>query len=137
MGSRSTGEIRTVFAATDRLLRSLSRASAASLVCGALLVVPTAGATAQPRSYAHEAAVADSIASHGITYAGVHKDIAGGRCHGLARFGVKRIGLLNAYHRLYCNLTGRDRQVYEAQVLIVRSSSTGFSWRILSGKRRL
>jgi hypothetical protein len=36
---------------------------------------------------------------------------------------------------LTCNLTGADRSVYEADVLIIRSSSTGFSWQILSGKR--
>jgi hypothetical protein len=54
----------------------------------------------------------------------------------LTRYGTRRSGTLNTYHRLNCDLTGGDRHLYQAQVLIVVSSSTGFSWRIVSGKRR-
>ena len=85
--------------------------------------------------FAQEAAVARSIASYGITYSGRHTDIARAHCRGLRRYGVHRSGSLDYYHRLTCDLTAADRNVYEAQVLISRSSSTGFSWQILSGTR--
>ena len=75
--------------------------------------------------FAQEAAVAKSIASYGITYAGRHKQIVRAHCRGLRRYGVQRSGLLDYYHRLTCNLTDADRNIYEAQVLIIRSSSTG------------
>jgi hypothetical protein len=86
--------------------------------------------------YASEAAVARSIAHHGISYAGTHKHITAGHCHGLMRYGTRRSGVLKTYHRLSCDLTGSDGHVYQAQVLILGSSSTAFSWRIVSGKRR-
>jgi allophanate hydrolase subunit 2 len=85
--------------------------------------------------FAQEAAVAKSIASYGITYSGHHTDIVRAHCRGLRRYGVHRSGSLDSYHRLNCVLAGADRNVYEAQVVIIRSSSTGFSWQILSGTR--
>ena len=117
--------------------RSIQTALAAVAVFGLLLCNSAPAATATRSSgYAVEAAVAQSIASYGITYASIHLQIARGTCHGLTRFGVRRSGTRVMFHRLYCNLTARDGHVYDAQVLIVRSSSKGFSWRILSGKRR-
>ena len=105
--------------------------------CAALLPASGGGAATRVGGYAREAAVAKAIASQGITYDGRHKDIDRARCLGLRLYGVQRSGSLDSYNRLKCDLTGADRHVYEAQVLIVRSSSTGFSWRIVSGKRRL
>jgi hypothetical protein len=133
MASRSSEEIRRGLA--THLPTSLGLALAAALLCGALGAGSALGAFAST-GYASEAAVAHSIARHGISYAGVHKNITTGRCHGLARYGTRRNGALNTYHRLNCDLTGSDSHVYQAQVLIVGSSSTGFNWRILSGKRR-
>ncbi len=85
--------------------------------------------------YAQEAPVAESIVSYGITYSGHHADIVRAHCRGLRQYGVHRSGSLDSYHRLNCDLTGADRNVYEAQVVIVRSSSIGFSWQIVSGTR--
>ena len=133
MASRSSEEIRPGFA--THIPTSLGLALAAALLCGALGAGSALGAF-RSIGYASEAAVAHSIAQHGISYAGIHKNITTGRCHGLVRYGTRRNGALNTYHRLSCDLTGSDRHVYQAQVLIVGSSSTGFNWRILSGKRR-
>ena len=106
-------------------------------VSAALLAAPAVGTATRVSGFAHEAAVAKSIASHRITYAGRHKQIVRAQCRGLPRYGVQRSGPLDSYHRLTCNLTDADRNVYEAQVLITRSSSNGFfSWQILSGTRR-
>ena len=70
------------------------------------------------------------------TTAGRHKDIVRAHCRGLRRYGVQQSGWRESYHRLNCDLTDADRNVYEAEVLIIRSSSTSFSWQILSGTRR-
>ena len=102
----------------------------------ALLAVPAVGAATRSGGFAQEAAVAKSIASHGINYSGLHQDIVRAHCRGLGRYGVERSGSLESYHRLNCDLTDADRNVYEAQVLIIRSSSNSFSWQILSGTRR-
>ena len=106
-------------------------------VSAALLTAPAVRTAIRVSGFAQEAAVAKSIASHGITYASRHKHIVRASCRGLRRYGVKGSGPLDHYHRLTCNLTDADRNVYAVQVLIVRSSSTGFfSWQILSGTRR-
>ena len=108
-----------------------------AVVSAALLTASAVGTATRVRGVAQEAAVAKSIASHGITYAGRHEHIARAHCRGLPRYGVKRSGSLDYYHRLTCNLTDADRNIYEANVQITRSSSTGFfSWQILSGTRR-
>lgn len=114
----------------------MRRACVLAAGCAALLTVPAVGAATQISGFAQEATVAKSIASHGINYSGRHKDIVGVHCRGLSRYGVQRSGSLDFYHRLTCDLTGADRNIYEAQVLITRSSSTGFSWQIVSGTRR-
>ena len=101
----------------------------------ALLAASAGGAATPVGGYAPEPAVARSIALYGITYSGRHTDIARAQCRGLPRYGVHRSGSLDYYHRLTCDLAGADRNLYEAQVLITRSSSTGFSWQILSGTR--
>jgi len=103
--------------------------------CAALLAASAGGAARRVDGYAQEAAVAKAITSQGITYAGLHKDIDRAHCLGMRLYGVQRSGSL-VYHRLRCDLTDADRHIYEAQVMIVRSSSTGFSWEIVSGKRR-
>ena len=133
MTSRSSAEIRPRL--TAHLPALLGLALARGLFCDALGAGSASGAV-RSSGYASEAAVAHSIAQHGISYAGIHKNITTGRCHGLMRYGTRRNGALSTYHRLSCDLTGSDRHVYEAQVLIVGSSPTGFNWRILSGKRR-
>ncbi|MGZ4314261.1 MAG: hypothetical protein ACXVRS_00360 [Gaiellaceae bacterium] len=114
----------------------MQRACVLAVGSAALLTTPAVGSAAQVSGFAHEAALAKSIASHGITYAGRHKHIVHAHCRGLRRYGVQRSGSLDSYHRLTCNLTDADRNVYAAQVLITRSSPTGFSWQILSGTRR-
>ena len=114
----------------------MRRACVLAAGCAALLAVPAVAAAIQVSGFAQEAAVAKSIASYGINYSGRHKEIVGAHCRGLRRYGVQRSGSLDSYHRLNCDLTGADRNVYEAQVLIIRSSSTGFSWQIVSGTRR-
>ena len=86
--------------------------------------------------FAQEAAVARSIASFDITYGGHHEDIVRAHCRGLRRYGVHRYGSLDFYHRLNCDLTGADGNVYAAQVVITRSSSASFSWQIVTGTRR-
>jgi hypothetical protein len=108
------------------------------LVVGAaaLLTASAGGAATRVAGFAQEAAVAKSIASYGITYAGRHRDIVRAHCHGLRLYGVQRSGSRETYHRLNCDLTGADGNVYKAQVLIARSSSIGFSWQIVSGTRR-
>ena len=106
-----------------------------AVVSAALLTSSAGGAATLGSGFAQEAAVAKSIASHGITYAGRHKQIVRAHCRGLPRYGVKQSGSLDYYHRLTCNLTDADRNIYQAQVLITQSSSTdSFSW-ILSGTR--
>lgn len=102
----------------------------------ALLTSTAGGAATRDGGFAQEAAVGRSIAAQGIAYAGRHTDIVRAQCRGLRRYGVQRSGSLDSYHRLNCDLTGADGNLYEAHVLIVRSSSTGFSWRIVSGTRR-
>ncbi len=114
----------------------MQRACVLAVGSAALLITPAVGTATRVSGFAHEAAVAKSVASHGITYAGRHKHIVRAHCRGLRRYGVQRSGSLDSYHRLTCNLTDADHNVYEAQVVIIRSSSTGFSWQILSGTRR-
>jgi hypothetical protein len=113
-------------------------ACALAALAAALLAASTgAAATAPAGGYAQEAALARAITSEGITYAGLHKAIDRARCLGLRLYGVQRSGPLDAFHRMRCDLTDADRHVYEAQVLIVRASSSGFSWEIVWGRRRV
>ena len=112
------------------------RACVLAVGSAALLTASAAGAATRVGGFAQEAAVAGSIASYGITYSGHHTDIVRAHCRGLRRYGVHRSGSLDYYHRLNCDLTGADRNVYEAQVVVIRSSATGFSWQIVSGTRR-
>jgi hypothetical protein len=100
-----------------------------------LLAASAGGAAARGGGYAQEAAVARAITSQGISYAGVHRSIGRAHCLGRRLSSVHDSGSL-AYHRLACELTDVDRHVYDTEVLIVSSSSTGFSWQIASGKRR-
>jgi hypothetical protein len=120
----------------EHRLRKSTRLLAVALVSGgAFLIASAAGASTPLGGYAREAALVDSVASQGITYGGVHKRIAEAHCRGLTHYGVRHSGSRSFYHRLECTLTGQDGHSYEAQVVILTSSSKGFSWRILSGKR--
>jgi hypothetical protein len=133
MTSRSSEQKRP--GVSTHIPKSPGLALALSLACGAFGVGSALGAFSS-NGYASEPAVAHSIAQHGISYAGAHKNIVAGHCHGLTRYGTRRSGVLKTYHRLNCDLTDSDSHVYQAQVLILGSSSTGFDWRIVSGKRR-
>jgi hypothetical protein len=113
----------------------MHRARVLAVGCAVLLATSAGRAAARVGGYAQEAAVAKAITSQGITYAGVHRSIDRAHCLGRRLSSVHDSGSL-AYHRLTCELTDADRHVYDTEVLIVSSWSTGFSWQIVSGKRR-